>query len=605
MFRLTRRRATTAVVAVAALFCAVAPAAQASHLTGGTLTASIDGSGVLTGQVLWYERGGCTVGDTMTVGEDSIITAPGGATASVSIEVEAFRCTASSEYYRGSFSFDLKNADYFGASMPSGRYGLAVSNCCRVGGILNPSNDSSVLLEASARYVPGSATSSPNLLRSVPLGFGIGSGYQANFVPFDPDGGSVVLSLLQSASSTDPNYDATAPNAQRVVLGGDQVVRISAADSATYTNNQYVIYKVRGEDSSGDSTVHDVLLQATNNQPPVLASGDSTIRVNAGERFTIPVAATDADNGAVVTLDGEGLPAWATLTATAGNPATGEVVLSPPAGLTGTYTFAVIAYDDNNTLSLEDRRQYTITVGAPPAAAVPEVKKPEAPAPFRFVTLERAGGSGGGTSAGIPTTLWLDVPGPGRIDTEAIAVELPRLTARAAAPRSLKLFARSTRVERAGRIAVDIRLTRKSMRLLARYGLMKVRLRATYTPAEGTPVRIEQNLTFKRFTLLCLCKARLSSDRSRLRVVSRVPYGARLRAVARARVGGRNVTLGASKTRIVRRGERESVLYLDAAKVRRAIDAGVKTIRVTGVLHRKGTSQITRTRTLSLARLAR
>jgi hypothetical protein len=600
----TRRRAVVAVAAVAALFCAAAPAAQASHLTGGTLTASIDGAGVLRGEALWYEAGTCQVGDQ--VDKSATVIAPSsGGTQGVTIPFTAFRCTGSSEYYRSTFTQDLADAGLFGPSLPTGRYRVVVSDCCRIGGILNVGTDTSVTLEATPRYVPGSSSSTPNLMRSVPLGFGIGRGYTANFAPLDPDGGSVLLSLLQSSDDLAPLYDDTAPGNQRVTLGGDQIVRISAGDTGGYTNGQRIIYKVRGEDTDGDSTVHDVLLKATSNIPPVLASGDSTISVPAGERFTVPVAATDADNGAVVTLDGEGLPAWATLSATAGNPATGEIVLAPPAGLTGSYTFAVLAYDDDSALSLEDRREYTVRVVPPPAATLPATPAPEAPKQFRLVAVERTDGTGGASGGSMPTTLWLDVPGPGRIDTEAIAVELPRMQARSAAKRSLKLFARSTKVERAGRLGVDIRLTRKSLRLLAKHGLMKVNVRATYVPSEGEPVRISQTLTFKRFTLLCLCRPRLSKDLRTLRVVSRVPYGARLRAVARVRIGGRRVTLGSSKTRVVRRGERESVLYLDARKVRRALDAGVKTITVTGVLRRKGTSQITRTRVLSLTDLAR
>jgi hypothetical protein len=613
------RRAVGAALTAAVLGLGLGPAAaQASHLTGGTITASIDGAGVLTGQMLWYEKGDCSVGDES--GEYLYINAPDGSgAASLEREVAltAFRCTASTAYYRGTFTQNLKAADALGEAAPAGRYTVAIETCCRVGGIANGAGRD-IALSASARFVPGQATGSPQMLSSVPLGFGIGSGYDADLSPVDPDGGSIVVALLQGADSAQANYDWAAPLDQRVAVGGDNHVRMTPEQSQAYQPGDAIAYKVRAADAQGDAADYDVLVTATDNAPPVLASGPTAVTAAPGQRTTVPVVVTDADTGQTITIEGDGLPAWAQLTATAGNPASGELVLTPPADLTGTFSFSVVAYDDDDVMSLETRRRYTVTVAVPvvqtPAptvvpAAVPApavTPAPAAPRKFRVIALRAAASQGrglGGNSTG--GTLILDVPGPGRIETEAIAVELPAATARSAAARTMKLFARSKTVTAGGRVSVDIKLTRKSLKLLAKHGLMKVRVKAKYIPLEGDAVEVRRTLSFKRFSMLFVRGARLSSDGRALRLIARVPYNGRLRAVARGTVGGKTIALGTSTIRTSPRGERDLVVRLNPRAVARLKAAGQTSIRVTTVLTRKGTSEITRTRAFDLAALGR
>jgi hypothetical protein len=585
----TLRRLAVAVALISAL---VATPAQAADL-GGSIAASIDGGNVLRAEVLWYEAGTCTVG-AVKGGKLLWMKREGGASPiNTAVGLVAEECTASTSVYRGVLSLDL--TPLFGTG--AGPYLLWMDGT-REAGTENQGH-SLVLLESRVTYAPGTVRSTPTLAEPTPFGFSLSQSYDADFAPSDPEGGAVTQTLLQGASSGAAAYNEWAPLVQRAALDGDGHVVI--ADTSPFSAGQFVTFKLQATDTDGDWVARDVMLRASSNVPPVFGAGTTALAVTAGQRRTLALEATDSI-GSVVTLDADGLPAWASLTSTAGNPAGGELVLEPPAGVTGAFSFSVRATDDHAELTLGAQRAYTVTVAAPSApppgdqTTGPEADEshvppgPQGPTAFRVLTLKRGDARAGGT-------FLLEVPRGGTIVTEAVGFD-------ARSGRSLKVFARTTLAERAGRLRVDARLSRASLRGLARRGLTRVRISVTFVPADGAPVTVEHLLKLKRFSMLCLCREALSADRRAMRVVTRVPYAARLQAYAKAKVGSREVLLGRSRVRKVTRGEREITLRLDAEAIRRAIAAGATEVRVVSVLHRPGQSLRTRTRTFSVAELS-
>jgi outer membrane protein OmpA-like peptidoglycan-associated protein len=118
-------------------------------------------------------------------------------------------------------------------------------------------------------------------------------------------------------------------------------------------------------------------------QAPPAVTGlntSSPYQVVAGQTTTVTFQASDPDTGNTVTISGAGLPPWATLTQTTGNPATATLTLSPPAGLpSGDYGINIDALS-NSTTPLTGSQHIQIHVTGAPGTTLDD--KPAATVSF-------------------------------------------------------------------------------------------------------------------------------------------------------------------------------------------------------------------------------
>ena len=74
-------------------------------------------------------------------------------------------------------------------------------------------------------------------------------------------------------------------------------------------------------------------------------AADATIDVLGGTTTVVAVAASDPDTADVVAIEVRGLPTYATVATTAGNPATASIVVAPPPAAHGVVPLTVVARD--------------------------------------------------------------------------------------------------------------------------------------------------------------------------------------------------------------------------------------------------------------------
>jgi outer membrane protein OmpA-like peptidoglycan-associated protein len=364
---LSRLRALVAVFALTAL---VLPAtASASHEQGGFLTTKVTKDNRLQGTLTYLTVGSCTVG-TATGALAVTITHPLGTTAVVSTKPGKYtRCIPNSRTITAEIDVDLATA--FNGVVPDGAYLTTFSTCCRVGGIVNVSTTDTTF-RSQARKTPGGGSSSPVLASSVATGVAKGYDYAQDLNASDPDGGSVAYSS-RAAQGDGPAYDVISFNQSGRVA-------IPASVTSTWLNNKFYIYKIRVTDDQGDFAERDVLLRVTaNNAPPSIVGvdGSAPYQVAAGSTRVIAFTATDPNNATpnidVVSVSGVGLPSWASLQVTPGNPAQGKLTLSPPAGTSPQELgFSLDATDDDATVPLTGAAAGRIQVVSP-APATPRI----------------------------------------------------------------------------------------------------------------------------------------------------------------------------------------------------------------------------------------
>ena len=96
---------------------------------------------------------------------------------------------------------------------------------------------------------------------------------------------------------------------------------------------------------------------------------DATYTVPAGSQRSIPFTATDPNGADIVSIATGALPSWVTVNTTPGNPATGTLVVNPPADVTGTFGINLDAEDNSNDVVLTGAAYTQITVSAANNAA--------------------------------------------------------------------------------------------------------------------------------------------------------------------------------------------------------------------------------------------
>lgn len=341
-----------------------ASAASASHLKGGTMTATISPTGKLEGSITAFQREEpCEVASGETESYELAIVAPDGTTKTeFEVETKLVRCIGTTGVFRANFSYELNDASgAFGATAPGGLYTVSASNCCRVNGIIN-SNESGFSLNDTVRNVPGTETSTPQFLGLTATGAAKGYVYSGDVSASDPLGGGLTYALLQSEDPMAANYDPKAPESNVVTLNGTRV-DVPAATTETWSDGAYFVYKVKTTDAATDSAELDILVKVTTNRPPTLTV-PSEVTVVAGETMTVPLSATDPDPE-TVTINTDSVPSWAEVTSSSGNAATGTATLAPPPGTSGTYYAALDAEDSNAEAVLLDSKVITIHVVPP------------------------------------------------------------------------------------------------------------------------------------------------------------------------------------------------------------------------------------------------
>ena len=329
----------------------------------------------LTGHVelIYRYPAACPMSPIFLVGGGVQVDGPAGFSAFPTLTNEVMAaCLPSSKTEGADFDLDLSAA-------PDGTYTITYSNCCRVFPIANASG-AGTEYTATIQKAGSTVTSTPSLTSNVALGISTHAAYNQNLNAT----GSLPLGylLLQSMTMAQPDYDATAPSPNIVLLTGTGNVSIPAGTTSGLTPGDAYVYKVRVVDVFGNSAEREILLTVSNNNVPVLAGPQTAVDVTAGATTELQFSATDVDGSQSVTILPAGLPAWASVSATAGNPASATITLAPPAGTTPQdITVNMDATDDDATAPMTDSRSLTLHVVAPAAPAPVLPPAPLVPAP--------------------------------------------------------------------------------------------------------------------------------------------------------------------------------------------------------------------------------
>lgn len=346
--------------------------AFAVHLQGGFFTAKVTDTGRLQGTVTYLEVYACSNGIGSQKSIPFTLTSPNGEAKSYNVTGLATRCLTGGATYVGDFDIPLNATTFPSQGAPDGNYVLQYLVGNRISGIVNLANSgsASVRFRAQVRKKTGVATSAPYLGSDVATGIGIGELYSQNLNASDPDdvlgNGTLTYQAITGAGEYAP--DTNVISIPKLTANGQ--IEIPTSTTSGMANNSKYVYKVRVTDDQGDYSERDVLLTAvTPNKPPVI-NGLNTATgydINDGQTQTITFNATDPNSGNTVTISGAGLPSWATLTQTPGNPATATLTLAPPVDAnTRTYRLNFDAVDNDATQALTGSRTIEVRVhGAP------------------------------------------------------------------------------------------------------------------------------------------------------------------------------------------------------------------------------------------------
>ena len=343
-------------VAAAALLGGASPA-LAGHLQGGSIYAEVTSTGRLQGTLTYAAVAACTVGQQSS--QSITVTAPTNQTAYVSVPMLATRCITGSATYKGEFDVPLDTSTFAGGA-PDGVYSAYWMDCCRIGGIINAGASSgNVRYETQVRKTAMQASAAPKFGSNVANGIGIGADYVQNLNASDPDGTAVSYQTLVT-----PNRPGRPHLRHRHAARRAGACSIPAATTAGFTGGQRYVYKVRATDAQGEYAERDVLLKvASTNLPPAITGLDASYTVAAGGQRTIPFTATDPNGADTVSVATGTLPSWVTVNTTRGNPASGTLVVNPPAGTTGTFGINLDAEDNSNDVVLTGAGYTEIAIG--------------------------------------------------------------------------------------------------------------------------------------------------------------------------------------------------------------------------------------------------
>jgi hypothetical protein len=378
------RRLALSALATTGLVAAAAPTANASHLQGGFFTAKITAAGHLAGNMTYLERNPCSngVGSQRSIGVT--VTNPNGETASATINGAATVCRTDEAVYELPYDIDLSSSS-FSSGTPDGNYRIAWASSARVGGIVNAGTSSgAVRLTAQVRKVTGQETSAPILGSNAATGISVVRQDPQNLNASDPDGGTLTYQTALVSPPQGSNALTDPDGATSDIVSIDQNGILSIPNASSLLTDRFYIYKLRVTDSQGDYADRDVLAKVApaGQAPPDIHGLDTSYTVKPGETKVINFTADDTSPSPNnVTLSPAGLPYWATLTQTTGNPATATLTLSPPAGLAN--TVAGINVDATTVAQppLTSTKTLRVAVQAPGTTVSPDAPiTPTAPA---------------------------------------------------------------------------------------------------------------------------------------------------------------------------------------------------------------------------------
>jgi hypothetical protein len=342
--RAARARLRSLVVAACAVLGVLAvgaPAAQASHLQGGSFTLSTSADGHLKGTFTYLVRNPCGSGGVGShLALPITVFNPSNQQHNFNADGIATVCRVSESVYEAPFDVDLAAA-YSSGGAPDGTYSVRWASSARVGGIVNAGDSSgAVTLRAQVRKITGQATSAPVLGSNAATGISVVRQDPQNLNASDPDGGT----LTYQTALTHPPAGSTAltdpDGATTDIVSIDANGVLSIPNALSYNPGDFYIYKLRVTDSQGDYADRDVLMKVApaGQAPPNINGLNAEYTVKPGETKVITFNADDSSPSPnTVTISTAGLPSWATLNQTTGNPATATLTLSPPANLpTGT-----------------------------------------------------------------------------------------------------------------------------------------------------------------------------------------------------------------------------------------------------------------------------
>ncbi|MGH2943385.1 MAG: hypothetical protein ACRDLN_11505, partial [Solirubrobacteraceae bacterium] len=357
----SRNRLRSSLALCAALLLLFAAPASASHIKGGAVSAAIGADQHLSGHVelIYRAVSACPATPGQLAGGTVQVSGPGGFSATPSLtNATMAACLPSTKTEGADYDVDI-------SSGADGTYTVTYSNCCRVTPIANVSGGAAgnTSFSATIQKSGSTVTSTPTVASNVALGVSIHAAYDQNLSAMSAGGGPLTYLLLQSATPAQPDYDTTAPGSNIVTLSSTGQVSIPAGTTSGLTPGTNYVYKIRVVDAAGNSIEREILLVVSTNQVPVLAGVQSPVTVVAGGTTTLNVTASDADGAQQVTILPSGLPAWATLNATAGNPAEATITLQPPAATTPQdISINVDATDNDGTAPMTDSRALTLRV---------------------------------------------------------------------------------------------------------------------------------------------------------------------------------------------------------------------------------------------------
>ncbi len=251
-----------------------------------------------------------------------------------------------------------------------------VESCCRLSPPLHRNNpDVGVRVETRVDFL--NATGSPESAIS-PIVDCAKEAVCQFFVPAtDPDGRQLVWRFSSSSEATAPGTGTfvqpgpvRAPNAATVDPATGLYRWDTTGANLNLTGDSYYSTQVTIESRNATGGVVSKvavdffirLLDTTNNQPPVFdgptPADGTTYNVAAGSLVSFAIQATDPNLADTVSLTVLGIPAGATFTAVASNPATGNFSWTPTAG--GSTILTLTAADQNGAQATQ--RSVTINV---------------------------------------------------------------------------------------------------------------------------------------------------------------------------------------------------------------------------------------------------
>jgi outer membrane protein OmpA-like peptidoglycan-associated protein len=405
------RRAVLIASAAVVLLSLTSASAEASHQMGGFLDLRVTQNDRLSGTLNYSERGSCTAVGGSAPSQSITLTNPNNQQATIQVQMTYSQCLANQTVAQG--SFDAGIAGTFG-SVVDGTYRARFNSCCRISGIQNVAGTSTTF-EAKATRGAGGGTGSPQLRSNVATGIAKNHEYRQNLNASDPDGSFNFTYESRAGQADGPTYDVASfePN-------GDVV--IGASTTSTLSNGQYFVYKVRVSDPEGDYAERDVLLQVTDQNAPPAFQGvpTSPVQVEAGTSETISFSASDPDTAHVdqVSISATGLPGWASLSQTSGNPAQATLTVNPPANLTPATYFVNLDAVDDHTVPLTTSANIPLQIVVFPDTSLDAGPGPDRAQPaFSFSSPA----SGATFECRVDDGAWSGCSSPVQVDTSSLA----------------------------------------------------------------------------------------------------------------------------------------------------------------------------------------